>query len=144
MLSLVIVLLVFFCINKLLIFYIAFELSILPIFLIILGWGYQSERLSARLRIIFYTLRASIPLLTLLIFSQQFFSIVCIENFFALNRENVSVFSRPLIVFFLLAFAVKLPIFGVHLWLPKAHVEAPVLGSMILAAILLKLGSYGL
>ena len=143
-LSLVIVLLVFFCINKLLIFYIAFELSILPIFLIILGWGYQSERLSARLRIIFYTLRASIPLLTLLIFSQQFFSIVCIENFFALNRENVSVFSRPLIVFFLLAFAVKLPIFGVHLWLPKAHVEAPVLGSMILAAILLKLGSYGL
>jgi NADH-ubiquinone oxidoreductase chain 4 len=100
--------------------------------------------LSARLRIIFYTLRASIPLLTLLVFSQQFFSIVYIENFFALNRENTRFFSAPLIAFFLLAFAVKLPIFGVHLWLPKAHVEAPVLGSMVLAAILLKLGSYGL
>lgn len=143
-LFLVIVLLIFFYTNKLLVFYIAFELSILPIFLIILGWGYQSERLSARLRIIFYTLRASIPLLTLLIFSQQFFSIVYIENLFALNRENTRAFSAPLIVFFLLAFGVKLPIFGVHLWLPKAHVEAPVLGSMILAAILLKLGSYGL
>ena len=143
-LSLVIVLLIFFYIGKLLVFYIAFELSILPIFFIILGWGYQSERLSARLRIIFYTLRASIPLLTILVFSQQFFSIVYIENFFALNRENTRNFSIFSILFFLLAFAVKLPIFGVHLWLPKAHVEAPVLGSIILAAILLKLGSYGL
>ena len=143
-LSLVVVLLVFFYINKLLVFYIAFELSILPIFLIILGWGYQSERLSARLRMIFYTLRASMPLLTLLVFSQQFFSIIYMENFFALNRNNTRTFSIFSIVFFLLAFAVKLPIFGVHLWLPKAHVEAPVLGSIILAAILLKLGSYGL
>lgn len=127
-----------------LIFYIAFELSILPIFLIILGWGYQSERLSASLRIIFYTLSASIPLLSVLLFSQHFFSIVYIENFLSLNKENIRVLSRISMIFFLLAFAVKLPIFGVHLWLPKAHVEAPVLGSIILAAILLKLGRYGL
>lgn len=84
------------------------------------------------------------PLLTTLILSQQRFSVTFIENFIRLNFFNKRRIAPILIIFFLLAFAVKLPIFGIHLWLPKAHVEAPVLGSMILAAILLKLGSYGL
>ncbi len=139
-----VVLLLFFYTSKLITFYIAFELSILPIFLIILGWGYQSERLSARLRIIFYTLTGSIPLLITLISTQQIFSIISIDNLLSLNSENQRTARAMLIGFFLLAFAVKLPMFGAHLWLPKAHVEAPVLGSIILAAILLKLGSYGL
>ena len=143
-LTLVRVLLLFFYVTKLLIFYVAFELSILPIFLIILGWGYQSERLSASLRIIFYTLTASIPLLAILLYSQTYFSSTYIENFFNLTKENFGPAAIFSMLFFLMAFAVKLPMFGVHLWLPKAHVEAPVLGSMVLAAILLKLGSYGL
>lgn len=120
-----------------------FELSVIPIFRIIMGWGYQSERLNASLSLIFYTLTASIPLLLILLWrSFNFYGRINLININRIiNKSNISLIR---IFCFLIAFAVKLPIFGVHVWLPKAHVEAPVFGSIALAAILLKLGSYGL
>lgn len=133
----------FFVTQKIIIFYIFFELSLIPIFLIIIGWGYQRERLKARLIFIFYTIIASLPLLTMLIFLFYKYNITrfTILNYTYLQNSNFSYFFLFIIS---IAFLVKVPIFLVHLWLPKAHTEAPVIGSIILAAILLKLGTYGI
>ena len=140
---LLIVLVLFFRLSNTLIIYITFELSVLPIFLIILGWGYQRERLRARFRLLFYTLTASIPLLVAILWLRSSISQYEIISFGWFRNCKIST-NWILRYSIFLAFAVKLPIFGVHMWLPKAHVEAPVIGSMILAAILLKLGRYGL
>jgi len=124
-----------FSVQNILLFYILFEFSLIPISLIILGWGFQPERLSARLYILFYTISSSFPFLGLIFyFNNPYFS--NITNFLC---------ERSLISFFiLLPFLVKLPIFITHLWLPKAHVEAPAYGSIVLAGVLLKLGSFGI
>ena len=117
--------------KSLLIFYIFFELRVVPITLIVFLFGYQPEKLQASLFLLIYTVVRSLPLLLFIVICGDYSSIFIISS---------AVLSVPIT----LGFIVKTPMFLLHTWLPKAHVEAPVGGSIVLAGVLLKIGSYGL
>nr|YP_010506480.1 NADH dehydrogenase subunit 4 [Mallota viridiflavescentis]QVL28769.1 NADH dehydrogenase subunit 4 [Mallota viridiflavescentis]UXF58146.1 NADH dehydrogenase subunit 4 [Mallota viridiflavescentis] len=120
-------------------FYLFFESSLIPTLFLILGWGYQPERLQAGMYLLFYTLLVSLPMLVIVFYLYNSLNSL---NFNLINNYDFNYLI--MYVFLILPFLVKMPMFLVHLWLPKAHVEAPVSGSMILAGIMLKLGGYGL
>nr|QTZ19015.1 NADH dehydrogenase subunit 4 [Mycomya sp. WQY006] len=136
--SLMILLYLTFSSLSLFMFYFFFEGSLIPTLFLILGWGYQPERLQAGVYLLFYTLLASLPMLLGIFYLYN----VNYTMIFSLLNSNILNYYFYLCM--ILAFLVKMPMFLFHLWLPKAHVEAPVAGSMILAGILLKLGGYGL
>nr|ADB92006.1 NADH dehydrogenase subunit 4 [Ammothea hilgendorfi] len=140
-----IILILMFTIYNLFSFYFLFESILIPVFMLIMGWGGQPERLRASMYFIFYTVFASLPLLVslFLLLSKGGSLLWIYYNYFPLFYSNFSWMMMLWIFFFLFAFVVKLPIYYFHLWLPKAHVEAPISGSMILAGVLLKLGGYG-
>nr|YP_009987578.1 NADH dehydrogenase subunit 4 [Tropidocephala brunnipennis]QBZ38051.1 NADH dehydrogenase subunit 4 [Tropidocephala brunnipennis] len=118
-------------------FYLFFECSVLPLFLLIYGWGYQPERVYSSIYFILFTLISSLPLFLLILNLES-------ELGYFYMKINFSCLNFYMMFFFMFSFLVKLPMFMFHLWLPKAHVEAPTLGSMILAGVMLKLGGYGL
>jgi proton-translocating NADH-quinone oxidoreductase chain M len=130
-----------FSVLDLLLFYIFFESVLIPMFVIIGVWGSRERKIRAAYQFFLYTLLGSVFMLLaiLLIYFQT--------GTTDLNVLYCSHFSETRQIFLWLAFfasfAVKVPMVPVHIWLPEAHVEAPTAGSVILAGILLKLGTYG-
>ncbi len=132
----------FFLVTNLLMFYIYFEAILIPMFLIIIIWGSRKRKIHASYMFFFFTLIGSLFMLTGILWLYLYSGELNIHilQYIILSKEH------QLILWFLffIAFAVKVPIYPVHTWLPEAHVEAPTGGSIILAGVLLKLGLYGI
>jgi NADH-quinone oxidoreductase subunit M len=137
-------LLVCFLTDHFFIFYLAFEFILIPFFFIVGFWGSRVQRFGAAMRLVFFTVLFSLPLVVI-IFSNF------MGDLFSFRFEWMHATLMPLGYHFnalfytaaFLAFAVKIPLFPAHVWLPEAHGEAPTFGSVLLAGILLKLGGFG-
>lgn len=132
-LLLVLVRILFFFSFNIIMLYIFFELSIFPIIIIILGYGAQIEKINSTYYLLFYASFCSFPFL-FIYFSYNL-------NFLLPYFDKI--ISWELVLFLSLGFIIKFPVYFLHLWLPKAHVEAPTTARILLAGLLLKLGTGG-
>ncbi|MDP1603647.1 MAG: NADH-quinone oxidoreductase subunit M [Legionella sp.] len=129
-----------FAATDAIVFYIFWEATLIPMYLIIGIWG-SDNRIYAAIKFFLYTFLGSVLLLASLLYMGFVLGSFKIETLYAIK---LSMSAQTLIfISFFLAFAIKIPMFPVHTWLPDAHTEAPAGGSIVLAAILLKLGAYG-
>lgn len=122
------------------VFYIFWEATLIPMYLIIGIWG-SDNRIYAAIKFFLYTFLGSVLMLAAFLYLGYHAGTFNIETMYAVK---LSMTAQTLIfIAFFLGFAIKIPMFPVHTWLPDAHTEAPAGGSVVLAAILLKLGAYG-
>ena len=131
-----------FCILDVLLFYIFFESVLIPMFLIIGIWGSRERKIKAAYYFFLYTLLGSVLMLLAIIYI--YIQIGTTDYETLLSVQFTFTEQKYLWAAFFASFATKVPMLPVHIWLPEAHVEAPTSGSVILAGVLLKLGTYGL
>lgn len=139
----------FFCVPSYFWMYVFFELSLLPIFVLIIFWGSNRRKIHAAYQMVLFTFIGSMFLLTaIFLIYIKIHSFNTFDVFFVTQADTAnSVFSsfekRLIWLFLFIGFAVKTPLYPFHIWLPEAHSEAPTTGSVMLAGVLLKMGTYG-
>lgn len=129
-----------FAATDAIVFYIFWEATLIPMYLIIGIWG-SENRVYAAIKFFLYTFLGSVLMLAAFLYMGYQLGSFSIEGFYALKLAMPA--QTLIFIAFFLGFAIKIPMFPVHTWLPDAHTEAPAGGSIVLAAILLKLGAYG-
>ncbi len=134
-------LLIVFSTLNLLIFYIFFEAILIPMFLIIGIWGSRARKIRAVYLFFFYTLCGSVLMLISILYI--YFIVGTLDFEYLMVWEFTKTEQLFLWLTFFFSFASKIPLFPFHIWLPEAHVEAPTVGSVLLAGVLLKLGVFG-
>ena len=130
-----------FCVLDLILFYVFFEAVLIPMFIIIGVWGSRERKIRAAYMFFLYTLLGSVLMLLAILWI--YFDTGTTDYQILLTQEFDEDVQKLLWLAFFASFASKVPMAPVHIWLPEAHVEAPTAGSVILAGILLKLGTYG-
>jgi proton-translocating NADH-quinone oxidoreductase chain M len=135
------ILIITFSVVDILLFYIAFESVLIPMFIIIGIWGSRERKIRAAYMFFMYTLFGSVLFLLAIIYIYNRFGTTDYETLILVDFSLLE--QQTLWLAFFLSFAAKIPMVPFHIWLPEAHVEAPTAGSVVLAGLLLKLGSYG-
>ncbi|MGN7678683.1 MAG: complex I subunit 4 family protein [Anaplasma sp.] len=131
-----------FSVRDILMFYVFFEASLIPVFFMIGFWGYE-EKIAAAFKFLIYTAAASLLFLAAVIYVNASLGVPGFFGSVIIPHSVPFWLSACVWTAFFLAFAVKLPMFPFHTWLPSAHVQAPTIGSVLLAGLLIKLGGYG-
>jgi len=136
-----------FLAQDLFLFYVFWEVSLVPMYFLIGIWGHE-RRIYAAVKFFLYTMAGSVLMLAAIIYiynRTQTFSYPALVDMLSTGRLAFSPFEEMLLFLaFFVAFAIKVPLFPLHTWLPDAHVEAPTAGSIMLASVMLKMGTYGI